>query len=296
MLYGVIGIGSNSTRLLIGRPESGKILPVLRLREGTRLFAGLSQGMLSPESMQSTAHAVYRFAMIAKEYSVDELRIIATSAARDAANGAALCDLVEAMSGYRPQILTGQEEAELSFVGCAGSHFAGMIDLGGGSTEIATGGEGRPFFGVSIQLGAGRLLQEMPSLTGAHFGAALQLCIRRVQKTFPTSQPLPLFWYGIGGTITCLAAMDMELAVYDREAVNDHILTRNAVEAWAHRLAGMHFKERTEIPGIQPARADIITHGAVALLGILHGLQIDEVVVRNTSNLDGMLQRLANER
>ncbi len=296
MLHAVIGIGSNSTRLLIANIEEGNVSPVLRVREGTRLFAGLTAGVLSGESMRRTAAAAAGFAARAREADVQSLSIIATSAARDAENGASFCDLVEALAGVRPQILTGEEEGRLSFLGCAGTGYCGMLDLGGGSTEIAVGGESRTIVAASAQLGAVRLSQEVPDLTGGGLDLALSLSEARAAEAWASvgAAEKPVDWYGVGGTLTCLASMDMRLPMFDRDAVDGHPLRRSAVEGWAERLAGMTVEQRREIPGILPQRADIIAHGAAALLGVMRALGLARVTVSNRTNLDGFLRDLAS--
>lgn len=297
MLQAVIGIGSNSTRLLIGEVEPGKMKPVLRMREGTRLFAGLSEGMLTEESMLRTADTSARFAKIARDQGAEHIHIIATSAARDAGNGAGFCALVESLCGARMAIITGEEEARLSFIGCTGGGWCGMIDIGGGSTELAVGGGGRPFAARSVQLGAVRLKGEAPDLSGEGFGRALSISRERAAAGWRCMavQDMPAAWYGAGGTLTCLASLDIPLAKYDREAVHGHVLTRGAVERMAQRLSGMPEEALAGLPGMIPQRADIIAHGAVALLGVMEALSIPSVTVSNRSNLDGYLLDIAGK-
>lgn len=297
MIHAVIGVGSNSTRMLIGSVEAGTVVPLQRMREGTRLFAGLVDGQLLRESMLETTAVVNRFVNQARDGGIGDIHIIATSAARDADNSDALCDLIQSQCGIRPKVLTGEEEAELSFWGCAGAGVCGMIDLGGGSTEIAVGGSYRPFVGKSVQVGAGRLLQEVPDVSGSGFAEAVALCKDRVQKCWQVEEKhMPRAWYGVGGTLTCLASMDMQLHAYDRDAADQYVLTRDCVEQWARKLAQMTIEERARIKGMQPKRADIIAHGAIALLGVLDALSVMRVVVRNRSNLDGVLARIASEQ
>ncbi len=298
MIHAVIGIGSNSTKFLLADIDEGRVIPLLRLREGTRLFAGLSDSVLSAESMRRTAEAVGRLAQRARQENAQALHIFATSASRDALNGDAFCDLVEAHTGVRPEILSGEEEGRLSFLGCAGEGYCGLLDLGGGSTEIATGGEGRLVIAVSAQLGAVRLFQEIPSLSGEGLAKAIDLSMKRIAKAKDVwdNRKIPTAWYGVGGTLTCLASMDMALPGFDREAVEGCVLTLDAVKCWAEKLAGMPLAQRLAISGILPERGDIIAHGAAALYGAMLELGISQVIVSNRTNLDGYLQRIANEK
>lgn len=298
MLYAAIGIGSNSTRCLVGSIENGTVTPLTRMREGTRLFNGLSEGVLSQESILRTAWAVSRFVQTVREMGCESIRLIGTSAARDALNGDELCELVESVCGIPLTIISGEEEARLSFLGCAGNGYCGLVDIGGGSTELAVGGGGRPFQAASAQLGAARLLYEIADLSGEGLSRAQTLARGRIGAEIHQmhiTQP-PAAWFGVGGTLTCLASIDMGLSTYDREAVDGHALKKSAVERWAQKLSAMSPKDRQAIPGMQPNRADIIAHGAVLLLGAMEALKIARIVVCNRSNLDGCLQEIAGEQ
>lgn len=296
MPHAVIGIGSNSTRLLIAHLTEGRVIPVQRMREGTRLFSGLSDGALSTESMLRTADAAARFARIARDEGCGQIHLIATSAARDAKNGEAFCDLVMSLTGLPLHIIPGREEARLSFLGAAGNGYCGMVDIGGGSTELAVSGGGRPLQAASAQLGAVRLLGEMPDLSGERFDAALGLAVARVREIWEPMavREAPGAWYGVGGTLTCLASLDMRLPRFDREAIHGHALKKSAVLRWAKELCGMTLEERAALPGMLPQRVDIIAHGAVILLGVMEALALSRVIVSNRTNLDGYLQEIAS--
>lgn len=144
MQAAVIGIGSNSVRSLVARNNGGVFERLYRGREGTRLFAGLdSDGRLKEESIRKTAEAVGRMAEAAREKETEDLSVFATSAARDAVNGKDFMAAIEAAAGIPPMILTGEEEARMSFFGASRAVkdecYCGVIDIGGGSTEIVTG-------------------------------------------------------------------------------------------------------------------------------------------------------------
>ena len=144
MRSAVIGIGSNSVRALLGEKAGGTVRRLWRDREGTRLFAGLDEaGNLSVPAIRKTAEAVGRMAEKARQFGAEQLDIFATSAARDAANGDLLIAEIQKAAGVPPEIVSGEEEARLSFAGASlaapGTGRCGVIDIGGGSTEIATG-------------------------------------------------------------------------------------------------------------------------------------------------------------
>lgn len=295
MLHAVIGIGSNSTRMLIGDVVPGKVENKMRLREGTRLFAGLQDGALSTQSMMHTVDAVARLIKTAQEQGVESIHVIATSAARDASNGDELMAMIEAIAGVPMAILSGEEEAKLSFFGATQGARAGVVDIGGGSTEIAAGGANIPLAAGSAQLGAVRLLGEVPVLDGDGFDRALEIAHSRAAAVWGKLEApiVPAAWFGVGGTLTCLASIDMQLSAFDREAVGGHALGRETVANWAHRLAELTIAQRKELPGMLPERADIIAHGTIVLLGVMEALGIQRIVVSNRTNLDGYLYMLA---
>lgn len=294
MRRAVIGIGSNSTRLLVADvDDKGNLTNEKRMREGTRLFAGLENGVLSTESMVRTADAVARFAVAARDDGAQTLHVLATSAARDAENSAEFADTVQTLSGVPMEIISGGEEARLSFLGGAGQGYSGLVDIGGGSTEIGIGGGFRPFSAGSIQLGAVRLFGEVPVLLGDGLARAYEIAKERVAAGWADivgQKHPPAAWYGVGGTMTCLASIDMQLAAFDRDEVDGHALTRGAVENWARRLAKMSMEERAALPGMLAQRADIIAHGAIVLWAVMDALALESILVSNRSNLDGYLR------
>ena len=135
MKAAVIGIGSNSVRMLLAEIDNGRGRRLLRDREGTRLFAGLdAQGRLSRESMEHAAASVRRMAQSAREQGAAEVRLFATSATRDAANQGEFTSLLRRETGLELEICTGAEEASLSFLGATDGNYCGVVDIGGGST------------------------------------------------------------------------------------------------------------------------------------------------------------------
>ena len=165
MRAAVIGIGSNSVRSLLADVNGADYKRLWRDREGTRLFAGLdADGNLNRESMDKTVSAVRRMASELRRQGAEKLAIFATSAARDAANGQAFMAEVEREAGVPLRIISGEEEAELSFLGASAAvdaDRAGMIDIGGGSTEIAIGTRAGIECAFSCQMGAVRLYRRL---------------------------------------------------------------------------------------------------------------------------------------
>ena len=297
MIHAVIGIGSNSTRMLLAEVDPHTIAKLSRHREDTRLFSGLENGLLTPAAMLSAADAVGRLIVYARQAGAEKLHIIATCAMREATNSAELCEIIEAMAECPVRILSGEEEARLSFLGGAGTGYCALLDLGGGSLELAVGGGGTPMLSGSAPLGARRLLAEVPDLSGDGFAHALGIASERAGALLSSvlGRGIPPAVFIVGGTATALASMDMELPQLNLEAVEGHILSLAAVENWATTLAPMTTEERAQVPGVPPHRADIIAHGAVALLGAMRGMNIKRVSVSTRTNLDGYLREIAGD-
>lgn len=163
MKAAVIGIGSNSVRMLLAEINGQEGRKLLRDREGTRLFAGLdAQGNLSVASMDAATAAVKRMAESARAQGAEHIDLFATSATRDAANQAAFTQQLLDETGLALHICSGEEEASLSFQGATDGEYCGVIDIGGGSTELVVGQGARIDCAFSCQMGAVRLFQRMP--------------------------------------------------------------------------------------------------------------------------------------
>ena len=152
-----IGIGSNAIRLLIACREGERLCALRRERRGTRLFAGLVNGALTQESIRASVEAVGELAALARADGARELFIFATSAVRDAANGGEFTRRAEEVSGARVEIVTGEEEAVLSYLGASEGGACGVIDIGGGSTEFTLGEGARILGAQSLQMGEVRM-------------------------------------------------------------------------------------------------------------------------------------------
>jgi len=288
----VIGIGSNSVRLLVADCRHGDYRVVLRDRCGTRLFAGLQNGELSAQSMEGSCTAACGMALRARALGATEVHAFATSAARDATNGEEFRDMLRERSELELYICTGEEEARLSYYGAARPGLCGMIDIGGGSTEWTIGRDGVPLAAISLQIGAVRL-HRMLDIAGA---GDLPAAVARAQEALTpglcalAAAPPPPVWIGVGGTFTTLAAMDMQLPSFDRTLVEGYALREERVRHWAGALADMPVEARRALPGLQPQRADIVVHGIAVLLASFGMLGFDAITVSDHGNLDGYLR------
>ena len=297
MRAAVIGIGSNSVRSLLADVSGADFQRLWRDREGTRLFAGLDgAGNLNRDAMDKTVSAVRRMASEVRQKGAEELAIFATSAARDAANGREFMEEVKQEAGVPLRIISGEEEAELSFLGASAALPAercGMIDIGGGSTEIAIGTRAGIECAFSCQMGAVRLYRrlrlEHPDDMKPVEVAAAEILDEHLRSF--SELELPKAWVGTGGTFTTLAAMALEQPWTDRTHVHGTSITSTEIRDIGEKLAGMKVEERIKLPGLQPSRADIVVHGICILLGVMERLGMNRITVSEWGNLDGYFHK-----
>ena len=293
MKAAIIGIGSNSVRMLLCDVTDGQMRRLRRDRAGTRLFAGLDENRnLSAASMAASCAAVKDMADSARAEGCEVIHLFATSATRDAANRADFSALLKAETGLDLEICSGEEEAALSFFGASEGEDCGVIDIGGGSTEIIVGSGMDIRCGFSCQMGAVRLAGRIPirdhgDLPAVQLAAAdiLEEALRRHPSlVFPAS------WRGTGGTFTTLAAMMKGINWTDRTYMHGTVLTKDFITRIARDLADMPIEERRLLPGLQPNRADIIVHGICILIAVMDRLGIETITVSEYGNLDGYVK------
>lgn len=283
----LIDIGSNSVRLLIGRAEvDGQVTVLDRDLVTTRLGAAVSErGELAPQAMEDTLETLRKFRQRAGELGAVEPRAWGTSALREARNREAF--LVRAWEEARVavRVMSGEEEATLSFRGALGvlRNFAAdqpviLADIGGGSTDIVLGsGAGSVIWTRSLPVGAVRLAQAIGNPADAIDWLAFRSKVRAVLDSgladMPGRSDWPMFGLNgdradvvaVGGTATSLAAIDLGLETYDPARVNGHAVTLPHLRRWLEELAALAASERTRIRGMPPQRADIIVPGLIIL-------------------------------
>lgn len=287
-----IDLGTNSARLLIGRVEDNRVITVRQHRIITRMGEGLKEtGNIEAKALARTAAALKEFhQLISKEGVIDTI-VIATSAARRASNGEKLAEEVYRIFGKDLRILDGQEEGILSYKGALtvlpGELCDGMpvvIDIGGGSTEVCFE-KGAQLHALSLELGAVRCTENPIS------DRELK------QKLIPLVEMLvgypALVLIGVGGTVTSLAAMDQQLVIYESGKINGYILERDQVAKWLKILETLTLTERQSLPGLEPARADIIVAGTKILLSIMEILKAQRLIASEADLLHGALLELS---
>ena len=262
-----IGIGSNSLRMLIANVGEGKMERLERYREGLRVFAALDKdGNISPEMLEQASDSIEAFVKEAIRQQADTIHLFATSAVRDARNANELESALFDRTGLRLEVCSGDEEATLSFLGATRGTSSGMIDIGGGSTEIVVGDQQAIHYGYSFQMGAVRLFQQFPitsetdSLRVIEYAKSLLEPHLPKYHSFSTNE-----WIGVGGTFTTTAAFVQRKPWDDRSNIHGFSLKRDHVTNAIRMLAPMQLDERKALPFLQPQRADIIVHGLAIL-------------------------------
>ena len=296
-----IDCGTNSTRLLVASSDgAGGLVAHERLMRITRLGAGVDRThRFDPDAVARTQAvlAEYRQVMDAHGVAPGRVRVAATSAARDAADREGWFDAAEAVVGARPELLSGTEEADLSFRGAttgldpARGPFL-VFDLGGGSTELAFG-TAAVTSSLSLEIGCVRLTERFiesdpprpEELTAAITYAASWL--DDVLRTMPGAASAPTV-VGLAGTVSTVAAVEIGLEAYDRSQIHGFVLTKDAAEDVFRTLATESRADRIHNPGLEEARADVIVGGCCALVAIYRTLGIDEVLVSEADILDGL--------
>lgn len=293
-----IDIGTNSVRLLVADWQDGQIVPLVKELKTTRLGQGVHHsGRLAPEAVERTLEAVATMADIAKDYKANEVMAVATSAVRDAANGLEFIQLCREKTGVDIKILSGTAEASLSFNGALQGRAAEgsqmIIDIGGGSTELACG-EGKELkYAQSLNVGAVRLKDIFPAHSDGIINNIAEILpyINDTIGALPPPAQADVIT-GVGGTITSLAAIAQQLALYDSEKVHRYFLSTSCVNQLLTTLAAMPLAERRQVPGLQPERADIIVYGIAILSALLSSLEADGLTVSEQDILEGIIEQL----
>jgi exopolyphosphatase/guanosine-5'-triphosphate,3'-diphosphate pyrophosphatase len=277
----VIDVGTNSIKLLVADVCGGEVHPVHEESRQTRLGKGFYQThRLQPEVIACTAEAVWEFAGIAREKESQSVRVIATSAARDAVNPADLTSAIERASGLKTEIISGAREAGWAFQGVATDPaLAGLplllLDVGGGSTEFILGHGAKKHFARSFPLGTVRLLENFshgdPPTRGEFLAcrdwlknflqsevrAELEPALRREKN----SGEIQLV--GTGGTTSILARIENKLERFDRERIEATRLTLAQIKMHRKNLWNLPLAQRKEVPGLPKLRADVILTGVL---------------------------------
>lgn len=296
-----IDVGTNSTRLLVAESDDrGGLVAQDRRNQITRLGQGVDRaGALVPEAIDRTVAVLreYRDVMDRLGVQAGDVRMTATSAARDAANREDFFAAAESAIGSRPELLSGDEEAHLSFRGATSGldpeqgPFL-VFDLGGGSTEFAVGTTDVES-ALSIDVGCVRLTEkylEHDPPQPEELVSAISLTeawLDDVARDVPGSRTATTV-IGLAGTVTTIAAVELGMSTYDRDRIHHFVLTREAVEDVFRTLATESRADRIHNPGLEAARADVIVGGCCALVAIMRFFNLGHILVSEADILDGL--------
>lgn len=291
MKAAIIDLGSNSFRLLLGTYIDGQWHNEPKRLWTTRLGNRDANGYLTEEAIQKGLDALRDIKEAVQAYGAEKVIGLATSAVREAPNGEEFMKEAVKVCPMEGRILTGEEEAYYGFRGAVGDylgdekHYA-LIDVGGGSTELALGDIHEVYWRRSYPVGAVRLqaiAEEGPQAVWEE--------TRFLWDPMPIAGPFGEY-IGIGGTITTLAAIHLKLHVYNPMKVQGHRLTREAIEGMVMELRYMTAEERSHVPGLPAGRADIIVAGAEIVTSFMDAYDIGYLVVSDSDGMEGMQAEL----
>ncbi len=290
-----IDIGTNSCRLLIVDAGGATLV---RQSDITRLGAGVdATGRLDDVATERTIDQLRRYRGVLDHHHVGRGRAVATSAVRDAANGAGFLDAAEHALGIRPELLSGDEEGRLAFAGAtAGRTDEGpvlVIDVGGGSTEFIVGEGGGSVEAISIDIGCVRLTEAefhhdppRPEELSNAVGAAQQ-AVEEATLLVPAIAAARTV-IGVAGTVTTMAAIELGMNTYDRDRINGFHLTRAAAEDVFRTMATESLADRVHNPGLRADRADVIVAGCAIVVSVFRHLHLSQMIVSEDDLLDAL--------
>jgi exopolyphosphatase / guanosine-5'-triphosphate,3'-diphosphate pyrophosphatase len=297
----VIDVGTNSVKLLVAEVAGHEVRPLCEDSQQTRLGQGFYEThRLQPEAIANTAHAVARFADDARRLKTERLRVIATSAARDAVNPHELLAAIESAAGLNVEIISGEQEADWAFQGVTTDPALAarpllLLDVGGGSTEFILGQGDQRHFCQSFRLGTVRLLETIPpsdpptaaglaetrrwlqEFVESKIRPALHAALER--ETELNRKLAPVALVGTGGTTSILARMEAHLESFDRERIEATRLSLDRIRWHNEHLWSLPLARRQEIVGLPSQRADVILAGAAIYETVMASFGFSELRV-----------------
>ncbi len=296
MRVAVVDMGTNSTRLLVADVEDSRVEEIERRSTVTRLGRGVdTTGHLATEAIDDVANAVGEYIGIYEPLEPDVVLVLATSAVRDADNSGAFIAELRERFALNARILTGDEEARLTYLGAVAGREAAddtlVVDIGGGSTELVLGSGHEVTFHTSLQVGTVRHT-ERHIRNDPPTGSELEALAEDVRKRiFAELAAAEFFDIGIGiavaGTPTSLAAIEQELDPYDPEKVHGYVLTLDGIQRMYSMLSGKTLEERLKVTGLHPGRAPTIVAGVVILIQVMRAFGLQRIEVSEHDILHG---------
>ena len=302
---GVIDLGTNSTRLMVADVTAGgEVREVVRETRVTRLGRGVDLcGKLSDDGIEAVCAAVADYMGMLESLGAEEVVAVATSAARDAANGEAFLAELRERFPLSPRLIDGETEARLTFSGATAGRpdtesCILVADIGGGSTELVAGCDREIEFSASLEIGVVRQTERHIS-TDPPDPAELEALADEVralviEEISASSPPHPDIGIAVAGTPTSLAAIELELDPYDGALVHRHKLSIDSVQRSLSTLASIPLEQRLELTGLQPERAPTIVAGVVILIQMMRAFGLSEIEVSEHDILHGVALEAAS--
>jgi exopolyphosphatase/guanosine-5'-triphosphate,3'-diphosphate pyrophosphatase len=299
----VIDVGSNSTRLLVADVDGG-VSVLERQSRVTRLGRGVDlSGQLSDEAIEAACAAIGDYAEICREKGAGQIAAIATSAVRDASNGAAFVAELRERFALSARVLDGEEEARLTYRGATAEQppetATLVIDIGGGSTEMIVGNGTEIAFHTSLQAGVVRHTERHIS-ADPPTAAELEALASDVRALIGDAlgghdEARASAGIAVAGTPTSLAAAELGLEPYDPARVHGHVLLLGTIQHQLSRFASAPLAERAAIPGLHPDRAPTIIAGCVILIEAMRAFDLTQIQASEHDILYGMALKTASE-
>jgi len=300
MRVATIDIGTNTVLLLVAEGDGGRgdLRAVVERATITRLGEGVDRThRLAPAAIARTVECIADYGRSVRDLGVELAAVVGTSAMRDASGGEEIRAAVRAHLGVDARVISGEEEARLTFRGALSGLTTSdaelaVFDIGGGSTEVVLGRreQGRHVisWAHSFDVGSVRLTERH-----GEDRAAIQRAVREVFASVP---PLPASGgpVGIAGTMTTLAAVSMQLVPYDGARVHGHVMTRPELGAVLDRMAALDVESRRRMPGMEPKRADVIVAGGVIAMSLLDRWGAASVRISDRGVRWGLAEELAD--
>jgi exopolyphosphatase/guanosine-5'-triphosphate,3'-diphosphate pyrophosphatase len=301
-----VDCGTNSIRLLVADVVDGRLVDVVRRMEIVRLGEGVDRtGRFADAALARTFAALDDYAAQIRSLDAERVRMVATSATRDAANRDMFIAGVRDRIGVKPDVASGGEEAALSFHGATAELSATDVaapylvcDIGGGSTEFVLGDSNGPKASRSIDIGCVRMTErhlrdDPPTMEQVEAARSdIQHALAAVAETVPIREAASLV--GLAGSVTTVTALALGLDAYDPERIHHARTTADEVRAVAASLLVMTRAERAALPVMHPGRVDVIGAGALVLDTVLQWGQFADVVASEHDILDGIALTLVD--
>lgn len=306
-----IDLGTNSTRLLVAECDGARTETVDRRMAITRLGEGVDEsGLLLPEAVERTIAALEGYRDVMAPLEPTGVAAAATAVLRGCDNAGEFLDRAEGIIGTRPRVLSGEEEAMMSFLGAMSDlrdEAAGglgrvlVFDIGGGSTELVVGDLAATAAGAppeslemrSVDVGCVRMSERFLKTdppSPVSIGRMESHIVGKLRSTVASLlAEKPALAVGLAGTVTTLSGIKLGLEDYDTDRIHHSKLTRGDVEEIFRRLASVPLEERKKIMGLEPNRADVIVGGAAVLRVVMDLAGLDEILVSEKDILDGLI-------